>query len=59
MIRNLALDQTKIKTICDKANFTNGASSYILNMASQFQNGTNAISNSINSNNNTNAVKIF
>ena len=46
MIRNLALDQTKIKQICDKANFTNGVSSYILNLTQPLSNTTNSISNS-------------
>ena len=56
MIRNLALDQLKIKKICEKAEFTNGVSSYILNLTQPLTNTTNSISNGINSNNSTDAV---
>jgi len=56
MIRNLALDQSKVRQICDKANFTDGISEYLINLAQKFNGTANTISNSLNSGNNTNAV---
>jgi hypothetical protein len=56
MIRNLALDQKKINQICNKAEFTNGVSSYILNLTQPLANATNSISNTFNSKSSFEAV---
>ncbi len=50
-MRNLALDQSKIKNICEKGEYTNGVSSYILGLTKPLTNATNTISNGINAKN--------
>ena len=56
MIRNLALDQTKIQVICEKANFTNGISAYLLNLTTPLTNATSTISTTLNTQNSSSAV---
>jgi hypothetical protein len=59
MIRNLALDQTKIQQICNKANFTNGLSQYIISLTEKFNDTANSISSTLNKEDTTEAVNNF
>lgn len=53
------MDQNKVNQICSKANFTNGIASYVLNFTDSLSNTSNAISNSLNSYNSTDAVNFL